>query len=256
MKKILPILISCFLLINYSIRAQGGKKGTVWFDLGAKGGVGTTWLMNSNVFNDGYLEHNFTFGGCAGVKAGFNITNIFEITGDGLYSFFNQNYSGNDTSLNVSWNTKVNMKAWDIPVLLRLNLSGAYIEMGPQFSIISGVSESHSGNFIGVERGDVTNAFNHSYMSGVFGFGRWVGTGIDNFNMALGLRFMYGFGDILSDSGGKDNNVHFPDNDPTFPVVYDSYAPTNPFSAQFMIEFNWDLAYLINRTVCHRTTGR
>ena len=251
MKKLVFSLLALFAFISSGL-AQGGKHKTAWIDLGLKGGAGTTWLMNANVFNEGTLEHAFSFGSTVGLKFGFNANNVVEFTGEGLMTFFNQKYNGKDTAMGQSWSKTVKLTQINVRLLLRLNLSGAYVELGPQLSFLNGATEFYPGDLSAFPSADVTDRFTATHMSGVFGFGRWIGTGVDNFNLALGLRFTYGFQDILSNTGGKGSTVHYPDNS----AVYSDYAPTKPFSGMLILELNWDLAYLLNRTVCHRTTGR
>ena len=241
-------LIIAFLAI-FVVHSYSQKP---WIDFGLKGMAGTTWLFNSNISGDRNFEHTLSPGFGVGGKLGINYNNEFQLTVDAIYAFSNQSYAVKDTA--NSWTKTTSYTSLNIPVLLRLNLSGTFIELGPQFSMIQTATEKNSGDF--QSESDVLSSFEASYVSGVFGIGRWVGTGIDNFNLAIGLRFTYGFSDVISSAGGQGSTNHYPVNDLNYPDPgYGQYAGTNPFAAMLILEFNYDLASVMDNT-CHRTTGR
>ena len=125
------------------------------------------------------------------------------------------------------------------------NDDGAYVEIGPQLSLIKSVTENRDG----ISK-DVTAAFNKSYVSGVFGFGsNFIQS--NAFTLAAGFRINYSLTDLISNGGGSGNAVSYPLNDVKHFKSYDTYSPTKAFSIMLHTEFNFDLGYFV-RSNCNR----
>ena len=76
----------------------------------------------------------------------------------------------------------------------------------------------------------------------VAGFGAYF-MGTDNFGITTGLRISYGFSDIISNSGKNLLLPNFKN--------YTTYTPSHPLSIQFIIEANFDFAY-VAKAQCSR----
>lgn len=226
-----------------------------WIDCGVKGGYGITNLINSNIWNDSKIEPLLSTGYAFGGKLGLNFNINYQITADFIAKSSNQKYLFEPSQTSEKWEKKVTYNSFDIPLLFRHNSdNGSFLEIGPQISFLMGITETVDNNSI-----DRKGYFESTNLGAVFGFGSYI-IGGDNTYLVFGLRMHYGFQDILSNEGGKNNREHFPisngemDNyEPDF--KFESYKPTNSISGLVYLEFNYDLAYLVSSS-CKRTVLR
>ena len=93
----------------------------------------------------------------------------------------------------------------------------------------------------------------------MLGFGSFIFGG-DNAYLVFGLRFHYGFQDLLSKEGGRGSKEYYLINNKEMDVYesdfqFNNYQPTNPISGLAYLEFNYDLAYLVTSS-CKRSVIR
>jgi hypothetical protein len=215
--------------------------GKLFMDFGLKGMVGSSVFINSNLFEDSNYNHgiasSYAFGGKFALDFGEHAALVVE----GLYGVVGQKFNIKD-SLNGDWTKSITLKTIDIPILLRKNNpeTGSYAEIGPQISLLRGVTESTSGT--------ISN-YSKNYWSMVFGFGGYI-WGTDNFGISSGLRFVYTLQDVVATSGisGPDGNSYMNNT-----LGYDAYQKTTPLSVYFVLEANYDLGFILAKNEC---TGR
>ena len=137
MKKISTVLfISCVFFISASAQE---------FRVGGKFAYNSTWLFNTNVSDKGDIIDNASaFGTSFGLTTTFYFSEEAGVSVDLLFSKHNAKFKGSD-GVNTGEATE-KMSYTDIPVLFHLGASdgGGYVEVGPQFSFLSGVKEDAS----------------------------------------------------------------------------------------------------------------
>ncbi len=222
MKKILLFTFTLFAIASY------GQKKIVWFDFGLKAQAGATGLLNSDISDskDVNYELNLTNGFGLGAKVGMNFS-YGGLALEGMY------FNGTQT-----WETatrgdgllapEMKFTNIDIYALYKTNKNLGYFEIGPKMSLLSKMTSD------GV---DVKSQYNSPNFAGVIGFGANVIGSDGAFTGMLGLRFEYGFTDIVGDSG---RSVQAPIT--TIPDV-STTASTNPFFAGIVFELNWGIGY-------------
>ncbi len=233
MKKMSMLVLLMLIIIS--------AKSQPWFDVGLKGGVGTSFMYNKQIFDDQYLTHKFKPGYTYGAKFGFNFIQQHQITFDVMKSSLTQGFiyypeAGNEVFRDYTLN------GMDFLLMYRSNIKGTYFEIGPQWSTMSGTKyKDEGGDFINPYTPD--QIINKSNFSMAVGFGGYV-FGTDNFGVTAGFRVNYTLNDIASESG-RDKN--FPMLTPGEP------SPTHNLGVIFMLEANYDFGYLVSSRCGKRT---
>jgi hypothetical protein len=227
-------------------------RAQMWLDLGLKGSVGFDMLYNKNINDDPEFNRQLSLGFNVGGKLGLNFSDFHELTFDFLYYSFDQKYKYN--VLNPIDNSKpefirsIKFSGIDFLLMYRHNNDGRYVEIGPQLSLVKNVkaTDNFSGsNFSGI---DLKSQLSPNFTSIVLGFGSYL-IGTENFGMTTGIRLSYSFSDLVRDNGQSSN---FPTNNSVFSTssltlvdrTYTSYAPTHILTAMFVMELNFDFAYM------------
>ena len=209
-----------------------------YIDVGAKGYFGTTWLFHETILNDENYIHEISLGAGPGFKMGFNFGERVELVGEVFYFNFNQKYAISDGDL--TWHKHISLNTIDLPILIRTNnSSGSYFEVGAQYSMVKSVEEN---GIIGSL--NTQDNFDQHYWSAILSFGGYM-MGWENFGISMGFRFAYSFDDIVGTYGEVDSYANKVSSLP-------SRKTTNPFTAGLVLEFNYDLGYMV-RSPC---TGR
>ncbi len=224
-----------FTLIIFML-AISGTKAQPWFDIGIKGGVGTSFMYNFQIFDDQYLSHQFRPGYTFGGKLGFNFIQEHQLTFDILKSSLTQGFNYKLPDVGEKYR-EFGIESLDMALMYRANKNGTYFEVGPQWSKVSKVKYSdEGGNFISPL--SPNELLNESFISLAVGFGGYI-VGTDNFGITTGLRINYTLTDIASESG---RGINFP-----MLVAHDP-DPTRNLSIMFVIEMNYDFGYLVSPT--------
>ena len=229
------------ILCSASVNAQR------WVDVGLKGGWGASLLINQNIFDDNTFSHRISSSYSFGGKFGYNLNANHEITFDFMLGHFDQKFNFNEPDLinpafQPEYSKNMIYKSMDMLFMYRFNKDGRYLEVGPQYSLIQKAYETNT--FTNEINADKTDYLNPNYMAFSLGFGNYF-LGTENFGITLGARFSYGLGDIISEAG---KNVNYP----ATTRNYSSYAESMPLTAQIIMEFNFDFAY-IAKASCGRT---
>lgn len=206
-----------------------------WIDLGAKGSYGANILYNQNWFDSGDFNQKIAGGYSFGGKFGFNFGPEHEATFEMLSSRFNQDFSY-DQAL-TPYGRSLSLRTLDYLLMYRKNNEGSYFEIGPQLSVLRGITSTFDDPDIGEE--DVDSYVVKNYTNVVLGFGSYF-FGTENVGVTFGFRFKYAIDDLISQEGQNPSINYVPG-----PLVqYDSYRSTHPFVAELICEINWDLGYM------------
>lgn len=226
---------------------KGGTKssGKMFIDFGPKGMIGTGAFINSNVLADNNYNHNLALSYGFGGKLAIDFSESIALVAEGIYGNFGQKFKITDELTGESWEKSIKMTSIDMPFLFRHNKpeTGSYIELGPQYSILSKTIETNKP----ASESDNTSVFKTNYWSAVFGFGGYI-MGWENLGVSTGLRFVYTFQDIVND-GGTGNTLSYNDQ----MLSYETYKGTTPLAVFFVLEVNYDLGFILAKNGC---TGR
>lgn len=238
MKKLL--FISTLVLICLSGKAQ------TWFDIGLKGGIGSSFMYNSQIFDDQLIVHKFKPAYAFGAKIGFNFIQEHQITFDIMKSAFNQGFTytpENSTIPGKESLREYKIGGMDMLLMYRANKNGTYFEIGPQWSTYSTVKYSDTGGDH-VSPNAIGDYVNKSNFGMAVGFGGYI-FGTDNFGVTTGIRLNYMFNDLASEEGKTAN----------FPILQQTGKTnaTHNIGALFIIEMNYDFGYLVSSRCGQRT---
>jgi len=192
MKRILVFAILCLLFTS---------AGAQQFRFGLKGAYNSTWLFNNNTSDKGDdLDNASAFGGSFGLTTRFHFSEEAGVSVDILSTTHNAKFEGKDL-LGLTFTATDRLKYLDIPVLFHLGQSdgGGYVEIGPQFSFLTGAEEDYASEAPGSYTGrDVERDFNGTDIAAVLGFGYDFYLA-DNLYLDAGLRFVYGLTDATKE---------------------------------------------------------
>lgn len=209
----------------------------VWFDLGLKGGPGTSFLINSDIFDDPKLSHKFTFSYFVGGKVGIHFGENNALTVNVTSTKIAQKLQNTHDNFNFDERI-IRAQSVDFALFYRRIKGSSYFEIGPQFSLLKNQSVKDDG-----EKNAISDNWADNFIGATVGFGGFI-LGGDRFSIIAGLQATYGFTNLFSTRY-----------DPGLPIA-DQYsdASTMPFSAMLNIEFNYSLGYLV-RSSCGKRTS-
>lgn len=236
-------------------------------DFGLRGGVASTWLLNTNVLNAGSDQNvSSSMSSEFGLHLGVNFIGGTGIVADVIYSKFTQKYNGtfqdvgglyqnqsasdtipdNRYIKNETYTSTTDLTLIKIPLLFHYqSKSGFAVEVGPEYCIVSGAtySASYTGELSGLSPSSVSydtkSAFGSSSLNAVLGFG-WNIKLIPSGKLYLltDIRFEYG----LTDLKGTDALGENLDNTGSNPVYfahnsrgYSGYTATHMADASLSI---------------------
>jgi len=234
MKKI--IILTVFLIAAFSVSGQRRGQVIKWLSLSAKGGVGNSVLLNTDVFNEKYADLNLltpslAFGGRFTFTYGDNIGFGLDL----LSVSYGQEYSL--ATPDLSYEKKLALKSLDYTVFFRYTGNqGGYFEAGPVFTKLISAEETNSiaGNFS--PRADLMNIYENNYTNLMIGFGMSA-LRTERLDLNLGLRVNYGLDDMVPE------HSDYILNDGVFQPEIMSEKSTNPISAKFIVELNYYFAF-------------
>lgn len=234
MKKItlLSLILSvCYLNIA---KAEIGKgKSNPWIDIGLKGSYGITSLYNNNLLNEKNLQYSLSTGYSAGLKLGFNLNTVLALNIEAVMTQLGQKYQGTHQDFR-DWKNNVKLNYFEFPVLLKITKNEwSFVELGIKTSMLKAAIDSE---------GDVSNFFNNSNFSVIFGFGQTLFAS-NGLYVSMGPRFTYGFSDLISENG-KAANFPFPAGKFSSASAGQEYKPTNSISASMQLNIDFDLGQL------------
>jgi hypothetical protein len=239
-------------------------------DMGLKGGLASTWLLNSNVYNGSIQKYVTTFTPEYGLHFQFNFIGGTGIELEAIFENFEQKHNGTfkDNGFmnldnheytyqdNESYTSTTEFNEIKIPLLFHYqSKSGFALEVGPQYNMISNASfsSSYSGQPPVLLGGvsslsySVQGDFSSSCIVGVLGFG-WNIKLIPSGKLYLltDLRMEYGFTDIKGiDAFGQNMAAASASNAKAAGYYsYSGNAATNPAEVSFTVGLFYRLGFL------------
>ncbi len=227
MKKVKGILSTLFLLCLVS-QSFGQRGGIWWFDTGLKIQYGATGMYNQAIVDSETYDYDISTGISFGGKLGINY-DAHGLAIDVMYSTWKQSFEFVPDQVNedIEWN------AIDVYMLYRNNANLGYFEIGPKASLIrevNGISDGESTEF--------TDDYNGTAFSGVIGFGAYVLGNDGRFSGVLGLRFEYGFSDMIKKTRQDISPPLYDES-----IYTDGYKKSVPIFAGLVFELNWGIGY-------------
>ncbi len=202
MKKLLLSAAAALLLAVATTPATQAQ--SIRFGLKAGGNLSN---LSGDLVNQSQYNNRFGFHG--GIMLNFRLANdLVSIQPEVLYSQKGFKYA--DQSYTVLGNTyrntgSVRYDYLDVPVLVRLKVSGVFFELGPQYSYLLNIStdrtQTYNGGVVGTAGSGTSNLdnVNRNELGYVGGLGFQSGTGF-----MLGVRYNGAFTDFAKD--GYSNN--------------------------------------------------
>lgn len=223
MKKLLILVLSvCFIQYAQS------QKMDFWLDAGAKVQYGTSMLYNSAIGDDPNFDYTLASSTKIGGKLGIN-WNYTGVSLDIMVGSLNGKFQNTNPAGGAD--TEVSAHSVDIYLLFRDARRKGYFELGPKFSYMGDVK---AGPVNGTKEIVDPELYENTPLAAVIGFGTYVLGNDGRFSGILGLRFEYGFTDIVSSQGAEPMNRQ--------PVNYmGDAAGTHPIFAGIVFELNWGI---------------
>lgn len=207
------------------------QKMEFWMDTGIKVQSGMSMLYNSAIGDDPNWDYTITtstkFGGKLGINWNYTGVSIDAMFGSLKGKFQNTSSAGGG-------DVEVRVPSADVYVMFRSARHKGYFEVGPKVSFIGDVRSED------LSTGDTTDPseyFNSNALAGVLGFGTYLLGNDGRFSGILGLRFEYGFQDLVNDDGRMPSDLMNRQ-----PVNYvGEAASTLPIFAGLVFELNWGI---------------
>lgn len=220
--KYITILLSLFFAGTVSAQS-------FYIDAGLKAQTGATALINKSVNDHQSWDYDIGTGFSYGGKVGFNFEDhgitIDVLLGNGESKF---EFEGDQNFITDYATT-------DIYLLYRLSRYRGYLELGPKINMVRSVENRRLDGTIE----DVTDSYEDNSYSGVLGFGTYLIGTDGRFSGIFGLRFEYGFTDLLNQEMGSAMNLPIRQEG----LYAEGYNTTVPFFAGLVFELNWGIGY-------------
>lgn len=232
----MKLLLSSIFVFTLTISLNS----QVWFDLGARGSVGTSFWINSNTYGSSSMSPKFNVSWGAGGRVGINFG---EGPGIVIGALFGQHGAGYKQSMSdgnggyYTLNRKSKLSAAELNVLFRWLKNSTYVEIGPSFNFITKIADVDELNMFDAP----ANYFNKIMYGATFGIGGLI-VGNDKVGLMMGLKVNYNFSNLLS-KDGMDANYQMvnPSNDWGFTKM----KGVHPLSIQVTMEINYSLGYFV-----------
>ena len=255
MRKI-TLLIVAVMVAHTVMAGRKGGKFSLALDISPKASFGNTIFLNSNIDADTYADRYFfspgwAAGGRVGISAMFSHPRLvfWTLYGEYMYSSISQSYKLRDysTATPTYYKHSYEMTGNNMAFMLRTTVfsnpdqNGAvYFEIGTMKSVFKNISETNSIDHASLYQNSLpgytpASMFKPQIKNLVFGIG-----GHSTF-YSLGLRFIYGTENIMSNSpktpvdDGLYNNLTL-NNDYT--KNYSGYVDTKLLVVQLVLEIN------------------
>lgn len=208
-----------FTLLSVFSFAQDAKENV--FEIEAKGLGNSTWLFNKNISDRGDEQD---YASAFGFNYGLAFNAYFGKVGVGVEALMGNHKGGyagtiefkdsaGTVTSKMDYTSSVNLQTIQIPVLFKLKSEMLYMEIGPQYNLISSATyRSKTDNSSEVE--SVTKDYSSSYFSAVLGFGARIKFGESPLGMNIGIRLQYSLSDLKGvDAWGQDlnNSLYYKD---------------------------------------------
>lgn len=226
MKKIIII----FLIIPLLEGTVGKFSFAQNLTVGIKGSFASTWLFNNHVSDAASGEQDYfpSFGDSYGLSAAIFFNKKIGIEMNFFYASHRQQYEGRTPdSYNIEYKSETSYNKIDIPILFKFkSATGGYLEIGPQYSIIT------NPNYYYIESdgtgwtGEIDSLFEKTAIIGLIGVGVDIEL-VAGLALTTALRFSMSITDLKGvDAFGQDLSDK---------SIYPKYRPTHSAAAGFLI---------------------
>lgn len=199
-----------YVLLLFLIPLTGFSQ--TWFEIGGRGMYGITALYDSGITDNDNHTMNLNTGFSYGPTLNVNFGDKHGIAAEVLFANAEQSWDVDPIGINSAFTNTLNWESTDLYLLYRTKSRGAYLELGPKYSMVNMVEQTReiNGN---KSKSDVSQYYADQHLSAVLGFGMYL-AGSKAFTLTLGFRLEYSFADFTSDEG-VDLNVPI-EYDPTY----------------------------------------
>lgn len=213
-----------------------GQKEIAWFDTGIKIMYGGSSAFSSMVSDASNLDYTLTFGNSMSVGGKFGINRGY--SGLALELMYNKG-NAQIQNLNGPQDAELDWTNIELYTLFRNNANLGFFELGPKFSMLQKLERTTgSGETADLKEAELTNNLG---ISGVLSMGVLLLGNDRAFSGQIGLRFEYGFTDMIAEGAGQKAFEPFPDVvSSTSPV---EYGKTVPLYAGLVFELNFGLGF-------------
>jgi hypothetical protein len=200
------LFLSALLLAGFNA-AQAQK-----IEAGVNLGYGTTWLINSNVSDQGpELDPEASFAPIFGLQGEYHISDKLAIHAELDLAMVTQKYKGEQTGISAKGKDKLSY--FEVPILVRKYMGKLFfVELGPKFSFLMSAKESIDANGASViSDNDVKEGYKKTVVSAALGFGVRIPVA-PKIHVNAGLRLAYGLTDATQEFSqtelmAKGNNL-------------------------------------------------
>lgn len=223
----------CFLAIA---SLSFGQKEIAWFDTGLKAMYGGSSIYNTMVADASNLDYNLVFSNAYSVGGKFGINRGF--SGLALELMYHKGNATIQNTTDIGVDPEVNWSSIDIYTLFRNNANLGFFELGPKFSLLQSFERTTAGGEASDLKGaELTNNLN---ISGVLSMGVLLLGNDRAFSGQIGLRFEYGFTDMIAEGAGRTAFEPFPDANLNGEAEYGASAP---IFVGLVFELNFGLGF-------------
>lgn len=208
------------LLLTAAVAITGSVFSQSRLEISGKGTYRSTWMFNENLSNLGDVQdYDLGWAPNYGVGTAFYFSKSIGIEVNGLLGSFSGRFQGKSDSLG-NYTSRVNLSTFDIPLLfkLRTKSGGAYLELGPQYTLISKALYSLKSDSMNISNMDVSDQYSKTNLALVFGLGVNIELS-SKLDLNTGFRFEYGISDLKGvDAVGQsfENFFEYPEYKRTF----------------------------------------
>jgi len=238
MKKYLIIIVLGILIGTQASHAQA-------LQVGIKGVVSSTWLINNNVSDAAASVETYvaSFGQSYGLSGAIYFTKKLGVEANFFYATHRQKYTNEDET----YESETELNQINIPLLLKLrSKTGTYIEIGVAYNALTSAKFSFEADSLVlpftvlIEDEDIKPTMAKSSFDAVLG----IGVDINLFaglSLTAALRFAYSMTDLKGvDAFGQDMS-----NTTWLALFYDGeYEQTRAASGGFLIGLTYSLGKL------------
>lgn len=215
--------------------------GQFWFDVALSGSAGSSFLTNSEIYQDTRIDIAPKVSSNFSLKIGLNFTETESIVLDA--GVINRNFHLIQKDLPNQGTLEQHMNfgysGFRFLPMYRHTKDGSYVEIGPEFGNIKTQYFRDDAN------GQISNntLFGSKSLRGAIGFGGYL-LGNERVTLVAGMRLLYDFQDLRSEEAQQEK---FPYQNYTD----QSNSPFKAFDIQLSLELNVSLGFLV-RSSCGR----
>ena len=113
-----------------------------WFELGAKGGVGLSFLTNKNILDDDNYTYRFTMMNSFGGKFAANFGPTHSIMVEGIFNNLGQDFDYRLDSGGPESSEEIDFKSIGVGLIYRATIQRNFVELGPVYSKVNSVKHT------------------------------------------------------------------------------------------------------------------